>query len=156
MPSFQQVIVVGHLGGDPEVRYTKNGDPVANFSVATTEKWKDKTNGELHEETEWHRVSVFGQSAENYVGKYLRKGDAVFVRGQLKTRKWQDRDGNDRYTTEIRADRFGGIQGLSGRKSDSDGKGYHGKDNVSQTPQNGAPSVSGNNSPKDFDNDIPF
>lgn len=100
MPNINRVTIAGHLGKDPEVRYTGAGKAVASLSVATTEKWKDRDTGEQREKTEWHRVTVWGQPAE-YIGKYARKGHALLVEGKLQTRKWQDRDGNDRYTTEI-------------------------------------------------------
>jgi single-strand DNA-binding protein len=110
MASVNKVILIGNLGRDPEVRYLPSGDAVANLNLATTEKWKDK-NGEMQEQTEWHRVAFFGRQAE-ICGEYLRKGSSVYVEGRLQTRKWQDKDGNERYTTEIRGDR---MQMLSGR-----------------------------------------
>lgn len=100
MPNINRATIAGHLGQDPEVRYTGAGKAVASLSIATTEKWKDRDSGEKREKTERHRVSVWGQSAE-YVGKYAKKGHAVLVEGKIQTRKWQDREGNDRYTTEI-------------------------------------------------------
>jgi single-strand DNA-binding protein len=109
MASVNKVILIGNLGRDPEVRYLPSGDAVANLNLATTEKWKDK-NGEMQEQTEWHRVAFFGRQAE-ICGEYLRKGSAVYVEGRLQTRKWTDKDGNERYTTEIRGDR---MQMLSG------------------------------------------
>ena len=110
MASVNKVILIGNLGRDPEVRYMPSGDAVANFSVATTEKWKDK-NGEMQEQTEWHRVSFFGRQAE-ICGEYLRKGSSVYIEGRLQTRKWTDKDNNERTTTEIRGDR---MQMLGGR-----------------------------------------
>lgn len=101
MASVNKVIVIGNLGKDPEVRYMANGDPACNFSVATTESWKDKSTGEKKEETEWHRVSVFGKLAE-ICGQYLKKGSQVYVEGSLKTRKWTDKEGQEKFTTEIR------------------------------------------------------
>ena len=103
MASINKVILVGNLGRDPETRYLPSGEAVTNISVATTSSWKDKTSGEKKEETEWHRVSAFGRLAE-IMGEYLKKGSQVYVEGQLRTRKWQDKDGQDRYSTEIRAD----------------------------------------------------
>lgn len=96
---FNQVTLIGNLGADPEVRRTNSGDPIANLRVATTERWKNQS-GERQERTEWHTVSVFGPLAE-IVERYLSKGSKVHVSGQLRTRKWQDRDGNDRFTTEV-------------------------------------------------------
>jgi single-strand DNA-binding protein len=104
MSSFQQVTLLGNVGKDPEVKYSANGNAIANLSIATSRKWKDK-NDERHEETEWHRITFFGRQAE-IVGEYVRKGNPLFVTGYLKTRKWQDKDGADRYTTEIIAETF--------------------------------------------------
>ena len=103
MASVNKVIIVGNLGRDPETRYLPSGEAVTNISVATTSSWKDKASGEKKEETEWHRVSAFGRLAE-IMGEYLKKGSQVYIEGQLRTRKWQDKEGKDRYTTEIRAD----------------------------------------------------
>ncbi len=97
---INKVILVGNLGNDQDVRYTANGAAVSNISVATSESWKDKETGEQQERTEWHRVVFFGRLAE-IVAEYLKKGSQVYVEGRLQTRKWQDKDGNDRYTTEI-------------------------------------------------------
>ena len=103
MASVNKVIIVGNLGRDPETRYLPSGEAVTNISVATTDSWKDKTSGEKKELTEWHRVAFFGRLAE-IAGEYLKKGSQVYVEGSLRTRKWQDKEGKDRYTTEIRAD----------------------------------------------------
>lgn len=103
MASVNKVIIVGNLGADPEIRYGQSGDAIANLKIATTESWKDKSSGEKKEETEWHRVTMFKRLAE-IAGQYLKKGSQVYIEGKLKTRKWQDKDGNDRYTTEINAD----------------------------------------------------
>lgn len=113
MPNFQQVIIIGHMGRDPEIRHLPSGDALANFSVATSEKWKDASDT-WHEETEWHRVVVFGKQVDAYVSKYLHRGDAVMVRGKLKTRQWE-KEGVTRYSTEIVADRFGGVMGMGGK-----------------------------------------
>ena len=110
MASVNKVILIGNLGRDPEVRYLPSGDAVANFSIATTEKWKDKS-GDMQEQTEWHRIAFFGRQAE-ICGEYLRKGSSVYIEGRLQTRKWTDKDGNERTTTEIRGDR---MQMLGGR-----------------------------------------
>jgi single-strand DNA-binding protein len=99
---LNQAQIIGHLGRDPETRYMPNGDAVCNFSIATTEKWKDKATGEQKEATEWHRISVYGRLAA-VCGEYLRKGSLCYVSGKLKTRKWQDKDGAEKYTTEINA-----------------------------------------------------
>ncbi|MGE5639886.1 MAG: single-stranded DNA-binding protein [Clostridia bacterium] len=103
MASVNKVIIVGNLGADPETRYTPSGDAVTNIRVATTDKWKDKASGEMKEQTEWHRISFWGRLAE-VAGEYLKKGSQVYIEGSLRTRKWQDKDGQDRYSTEIRGD----------------------------------------------------
>lgn len=104
MASVNKVILVGNLGRDPENRYLPNGDAVSNFSIATTETWKDKS-GQKQEQTEWHRISMFGKLAE-LAGEYLKKGSSVYIEGKLQTRKWQNKEGQDQYTTEIKADRM--------------------------------------------------
>lgn len=103
MASLNKAIIIGHLGKDPETRYLPGGEAVCNFTVATSETWKDKTTGEKKEQTEWHRVSAFGKLAE-ICSQYLKKGSLVYVEGRIQTRKWQDKEGQDRYTTEIKAD----------------------------------------------------
>jgi len=116
-----KVILVGHLGQDPEVKYMPSGSAVANVSIATTESWKDKTSGEKKDKTEWHRVVFYARLAE-IVGQYLRKGAQVYVEGRLQTRKWQDKNGQDRYTTEIIASEMqmmGGKGGGSGSTEES-------------------------------------
>ena len=104
MASVNKVILVGHLGKDPEVRYMPNGDAVANFSIATTDSWKDKS-GARQERTEWHNIAMYRRLAE-IAGEYLKKGSSVYVEGRLQTRKWQDKNGQDRYTTEIICDQM--------------------------------------------------
>ena len=108
---INKVILIGNLGNDPDVRYTSGGSPIANVSLATSDSWRDKETGDLQERTEWHRVVFFSRLAE-IVSEYLRKGSKIYVEGRLQTRKWQDRDGNDRYTTEIVANE---MQMLDGR-----------------------------------------
>ena len=108
-----KAILVGNLGRDPEVRYSPSGAAVANVSIATTDTWKDKNTGEQQERTEWHRVVFFGRLAE-IVGEYLKKGSQIYVEGRLQTRKWQDKDGNDRFTTEIVANDMQMLGGRSG------------------------------------------
>lgn len=103
MASLNKVILIGNLGRDPETRYTPSGDAICNLTLATTEVWKDRTSGERREATEWHRVVFFGRIAE-VAAQYLRKGGQIYVEGSLQTRKWQDQNGQDRYTTEIRGD----------------------------------------------------
>lgn len=103
MASVNKAILVGNLGADPESRFAPSGDAICNIRLATTENWKDKQTGERKEATEWHRVTFYGKLAE-IAGQYLRKGSQVYIEGSLRTRKWQDKDGQDRYTTEIRGD----------------------------------------------------
>lgn len=151
MASVNKVILVGNLGKDPETRYLPNGDAVANFSIATTEKFKDKS-GAMQEHTEWHRISFFGRQAE-IAGEYLKKGSPVYVEGSIRTRKWQDKEGQDRYTTEIRGDR---LQLLGSRGG--------GSENMSrETAAAGAGSSGGEKRPAgkkggfdEMDDDIPF
>ena len=114
MASVNKVIIVGNLGADPETRYLPSGEAVTNIRVATSDRWKDKASGEMKEATEWHRISFFGRLAE-VAGEYLKKGSQVYVEGQLRTRKWQDKEGQDRYSTEIRAD----VMQMLGRKEGS-------------------------------------
>ena len=127
MASVNKVIIVGNLGKDPEMRSFPSGDQVANVTIATTDKWKDKQSGEMKEATEWHRVVFNGRLAE-IVGQYLRKGSQVYVEGSLRTRKWTDQSGVEKYTTEIRADQMqmlGSRQGMGGPGAGhDDGGGY--------------------------------
>ncbi len=148
---INKVIIVGNVGGDPETRYMPSGSAVTNLTVATNESWKDKQTGEKKERTEWHRVAMFNRLAE-IAAEYLRKGSQVYIEGKLRTRKWQDKDGQDRYTTEIIADE---MQMLGGRGGSSDFGGG------SQGGGGRAPSQGGGNAPPqpgpdDFDDDIPF
>lgn len=140
MASVNKAILVGHLGKDPEVRYMPNGDAVTNITLATTETWKDKASGEKKEATEWHRVVFFRKLAE-IAGQYLKKGSQVYVEGSLKTRKWQDKDGQDRYTTEIVADEMK----MLGSKQE-------GGESRREAPQNSNNSAGLGN----FEDDIPF
>jgi single-strand DNA-binding protein len=103
MASVNKVILVGNLGADPETKYLPSGDAVANIRLATTDRWKDKASGEMKEATEWHRIAFFGRLAE-IAGQYLKKGSQVYIEGRIRTRKWQDKEGQDRYSTEIVAD----------------------------------------------------
>jgi len=176
-----KVILVGNLGQDPEVRYMPNGGAVANITLATSESWRDKQTGESKEVTEWHRVVLFGKLAE-VAGEYLRKGSQVYIEGQLRTRKWQDQGGQDRYTTEVVVNVGGTMQMLGGRGGNTGaqtgqqfsgqqsgqpqqppaasgnggkgGKGGKGGRGAAQ-PEPQAP-PQGNYPPADFDDDIPF
>mgnify|MGYP006427305981 CR=1 FL=1 len=147
--SVNKVILIGNLGSDPEIRYMPNGNPVASFSIATTEAWKDRQSGEKQERTEWHRISIFGRLAE-IAKEYLRKGAKIFIEGQLRTRKWQDKNGNDRYTTEIVANEMqmlGGNTG-GGARPAAPQQSYEKPAAPAQQP---AASTAG-----EFDDDIPF
>ena len=142
---INKVIIVGNLGGDPETRYMPSGSAVTNLTVATNESWKDKQTGEQKERTEWHKVAMFNRLAE-IAAEYLRKGSQVYIEGKLRTRKWQDKDGKDRWTTEVVADE---MQMLGGR-----GGGGGGSASMNQDP--GPASAPAQPGPDDFDDDIPF
>ncbi len=147
---INKVILVGFLGQDPEVKYMPSGSAVANISIATTEQWKDKNSGEKQERTEWHRVVFFARLAE-IAGEYLRKGSQVYVEGRLQTRKWQAKDGSDRYTTEIVADNMQMLGSGSGASRADHGTS---NDQSQASAYGGGPSESA--TPDDFGDDIPF
>ena len=139
---INKVIVLGNLGADPDARFMPNGNAVTNISIATSESWIDKESGDRQERTEWHRVAFFGRLAE-IASEYLKKGSQVYIEGKLKTRKWEDKEGNDRWTTEIIANE---MQMLGERMTSS-----------TSTDNSEIPKQSGNNaSSDDFDDDIPF
>ena len=156
MASVNKVIIVGNLGRDPETRYLPSGEAVTNISIATTDTWKDKATGEKKEATEWHRVAFFGRLAE-IAGEYLKKGSQVYVEGSLRTRKWQDKEGQDRYTTEIRADV---MQMLGSRAGAGEARG--GPAEPRGEPHGDAPARAGAPAKKpagkfdDMEDDIPF
>jgi single-strand DNA-binding protein len=163
MASVNKVIIVGNLGRDPETRYLPSGEAVTNISIATTDTWKDKATGEKKEATEWHRVAFFGRLAE-IAGEYLKKGSQVYVEGSLRTRKWQDKEGKDRYTTEIRADT---MQMLGSRAGAGEPRGETRGENRGEPRGDAAPRSEG--APKgapaakkpagkfdDMEDDIPF
>ena len=143
-----KVIIVGNLGGDPETRYMPSGSAVTNLTVATNESWKDKQTGEQKERTEWHRVAMFGRLAE-IAAEYLRKGSQVYIEGKLRTRKWQDQSGQDRWTTEIIADE---MQMLGGRGGSGGGGSFGG----APPQQGGGSSTPPKSAPDDFDDYMPF
>ncbi len=175
--SVNKVILVGNLGADPEIRRTQDGRPIANFSVATSESWRDKSSGERRERTEWHRVVVFNEGLCKVIESYLRKGSKVYLEGALQTRKWQDQSGVDKYTTEVVLQGFnstltmldsraeGGGGGGGGGYSQGGGNDYGGGGSQGQSgggsqgqmgggaPSGGAPSGGTSN---DMDDDIPF
>ncbi len=149
-----KVILVGNLGADPETRSMPSGMTVTNIRIATSESWKDKTSGAQQEKTEWHSIALFGRLGE-VAAEYLRKGSQVFIEGRLRTRKWQDKSGNDRYTTEIIADNMqmlgarGGGAAAAGERASAGAS----RDEFDQTPP---PAASGTAAKEDFDDDIPF
>jgi single-strand DNA-binding protein len=156
MASVNKVILVGNLGKDPEVRYAPSGDAFANVTIATTRTWKDKNSGEKKEETEWHRIVFNGRLAE-IAGEYLKKGRSIYVEGRLRTRKWQDKDGTDKYTTEIIADQMqmlGSREGMGGGGMDEGGGGGGRPASAPRAAPVAAKKPAGNFD--DMDDDIPF
>ena len=159
--SVNKVILVGNLGRDPEVRHTNDGNKIVNFSIATSETWKDRQSGERRERTEWHRIVIFNENLGNVAEQYLRKGSKVYIEGQLQTRKWTDQSGQEKYTTEVVLQRFRGeLQMLDSRNSGGDGGGFGGG---SQDNFGGSSSVGGGASgggmgggASDLDDEIPF
>ena len=138
-----KVIIIGNLGQDPDTRYSPSGSAVTKLRVATNESWKDRQSGEQQERTEWHRVTMFGRLAE-IAAEYLRKGSQVYLEGRLQTSKWQDKDGNDRYMTEIIANEMQMLGGRGGAPAMGGGGGGGSQSQPAQSP------------PDDFDDDIPF
>ena len=157
MPSVNKVILMGNLGRDPEVRFMPNGDAVCNFSIATTDSWKDKA-GERQEKTEWHNIVMYRRLAE-IAGEYLKKGRPVYLEGRLQTRKWQTKEGQDRYTTEVIADSMqmlGGRDGAPAQESQTSSQ-LDTNNEFDQTPSRNNQSGSSNSSSFDeFEDDIPF
>ena len=161
MSSVNKVILIGNLGKDPEIRYMPSGDAIANLTLATSENWTDKASGDKKELTEWHRVAFFGRTAE-VVGQYLKKGAKIYVEGSLRTRKWQDKDGHDRYTTEVRGD----VMRMLDRRGESSGP--MDTEPPAGAAQGGSPGESRRAAPSksaparaasgfdDMDDDIPF
>lgn len=143
MSGVNKAIIVGRLGNDPELKFGPSGDAIANLSVATSDTWKDKNTGEKKEKTEWHRISMFGKTAE-LAGKYLQKGSQVYLEGKLQTRKWTDKEGQDKYTTEIV------VSGFDGKMQFLDAKGTSAPKQKAQSKQK-SPSMT-----NDFDDDVPF
>lgn len=171
--SVNKVILIGNVGKDPEVRTFGNGGKVANFSVATSETWKDKQSGERKEKTDWHNVAIFNEGLVGIVERYVKKGSKVYIEGQMKTRKWTDRDGNDKYTTEVVLQGYngsltlldsrnsgggggGGNYGDSGGYDDDSGPSYGGGANVTQGRSKSASMQEGPAESFDLDDEIPF
>ena len=142
-----KVILVGNLGGDPEIRYTPNNSAVANLSVATSESWIDKNTNQRQERTEWHRVVIFGKLAD-IAGQYLKKGSKVYLEGKLQTRKWQDQQGQDRYTTEIVVDGFGGQMQMLDSRSEGGYQPQGDSGNYQQQPSRQSGGQWNNNNPQ--------
>jgi single-strand DNA-binding protein len=164
MASVNKVIIVGNLGRDPEIRYMPSGDAIANIAVATSYKSKDRNTGEQKELTEWHRISFFGRLAE-IVGQYLKKGSSVYVEGRLQTRKYTDKDGVEKYATDIIAENMqmlGGRQGAGGDAGMDDGSGYDSAPSRPAPQRQAPPAPAARPAPKpapnfsDMDDDIPF
>ena len=152
--SVNKVILVGNLGRDPEIRSTQDGREIANLAIATSESWKDRNTGERKEKTEWHRVVVFNEGLVSVIKNYLKKGAKVYIEGQLQTRKWTDKDGQEKYSTEVVLQGFNGsltmLDGKSGGGDNSAGGGYNG--GYSQ-----APAAPAQKAPSDLmDDEIPF
>jgi single-strand DNA-binding protein len=154
MASVNKVILIGNLGKDPETRYLPSGDAVTNITVATTESWKDKKSGDKQEHTEWHRISFFGRQAE-VAGEYLKKWSPVYIEGRIRTRKWQDKEGQDRYSTEIVADRMQ-LLGSRGGGGGEGGGGGGMREPPSSSGGSKAPAKKSGGSFDDMDDDIPF
>jgi len=153
MAGINKVILVGNLGAKPEVKYASNGNAISNLSVATSESWTDKSTGQKQERTEWHRVSLFGKLAE-IAGQYLDKGSKVYVEGKLQTRKWQDQNGQDRYTTEVVVSGFNGTLQMLDRRDDSSSSAPAPSKDVTEKGQT-KPSIVPV-SKDEFEDDIPF
>jgi single-strand DNA-binding protein len=157
--SVNKVILVGNLGRDPEIRSTQDGTKIANLSLATSETWRDRNSGERRERTEWHRVVIFNDKLCEVAEKYLKKGSKIYVEGQLQTRKWTDKDGQDRYSTEVVLQRFRGeLTMLDGRQDGGGGGGYN-DDGGSFGGGSGGGSgggYSGGSGGGDLDDEIPF
>ncbi|BEV44735.1 single-stranded DNA-binding protein [Afipia carboxidovorans] len=152
--SVNKVILVGNLGADPDIRRTQDGRAIANMSIATSETWRDKNSGERKEKTEWHRVVIFNEGLAKVAEQYLRKGAKVYVEGALQTRKWQDKDGRDKYTTEVVLQGFNAtltmLDGRNSRSGDDDDDGFGER----QTGSRGSSGRSSRND--DMNDDIPF
>jgi single-strand DNA-binding protein len=153
MKGVNKAIIVGTLGKDPEIRYAPAGAAITNISVATSESWKDKNSGQKQEKTEWHRVVFFGKLAE-IAGEYLKKGSQAYIEGKLQTRKWQDKQGQDRYTTEIVVDGFNGVMQMLGGKGDNNQAKPQSESQGSQQYQKDAQQAQ--QFDNSFDDDIPF
>lgn len=171
MAGVNKVILVGNVGADPEVRRTQDGRPIANFNLATSESWRDRNSGERREKTEWHKVVVYTEGLAKICEQYVRKGSKLYVEGQLQTRKWQDRDGNDRYTTEVALNGFGAVLQMLDSRDDNGGGSGRRDDRRSDRDESqrredrglsdrgrrtGNQDYGGGSYARDLDDDIPF
>ncbi len=154
MASVNKVILIGHLGKDPETRTMNNGGEVVSFSIATSESWKDKDSGERKEKSEWHQVVIFNEGLVKVAKQYLRKGSQCYVEGQLQTRKWTDQNGNDRYTTEVVLQRFRGALTLLGGRDNTGGD--KGSNSGPSTQEDNNTGTYGGAFDSDLDDDVPF
>ena len=157
--SVNKVILLGNLGQDPVVRTSQDGNKIVQLSIATSERWKDRNSGEQREKTEWHRVVIFNENLSNIAEQYLKKGSTIFVEGQLQTRKWQDQNGIDKYTTEIVLGRFRGELAMIGNRNENVGI-VDGQENISNNNNLSDTSQKDTNPPiggaGDLDDEIPF
>lgn len=164
--SVNKVILVGNLGADPEIRRTQDGRPIANLSVATSDTWRDKNTGERREKTEWHRVAVFNEGLCKVIEQYLKKGSKVYLEGKLQTRKWQDQNGQDRYTTEVVLQNYDGNLTMLDGRGDNQGAGQGGgymsdqsssdRGDFGQSGPSSGGGFGGGPSGGDIDDEIPF
>lgn len=163
--SINKVILVGNLGADPDVRQTNDGRPIVNLSIATSDSWRDKNSGERRERTEWHRVVIFSEGLAKVAEQYLRKGSKVYLEGQLQTRKWQDKDGQDRYSTEVVLQGFNSNLTMLDGRNDAGGGNFNDGGRVSQGGNSGGGQGGGSSRPSanapqfdsgPVDDDIPF
>ncbi len=159
--SINKVILVGNVGGDPEIRNTSDGREIASFSLATSDSWKDKNTGEKKDKTEWHRIVVFSSGLAGIVKNYVKKGSKLYIEGQLQTRKWTDKDGADKFTTEIVLQNFNStLQILDNNRGSTGGGNYDNHDSGSKSANNSAAKNNKNNDSEEFnsdlDDDIPF
>ena len=155
--SLNKVMIIGNLGNDPDVRAMQNGGKVCNLSIATSESWKDKNTGERREKTEWHRVVIFNEGLVRVCENYLKKGSKVFIEGALETRKWQDQNGNDKYTTEIVLKPYNGNLTMLDNRNDNHDGGYQNNNNSNYNQSSGGQAQAAA-APvhDDFEDDIPF
>jgi single-strand DNA-binding protein len=158
--SVNKVILIGNLGADPEIRRTQDGKPIANLNIATSESWRDRNSGERKEKTEWHRVVIFNEGLCKVAEQYLKKGATVYIEGQLQTRKWQDKDGQDRYSTEIVLQGFNSTLTMLGGRGDGQSAGggddQYGSNDSAPAQRGGGSAPAQGASSREMDDDIPF